>query len=81
MSNPTIEVDIAEILKELQKGQKDIQITLEAIKGDIKSLDTKVEQLDKRLANQEFINRGVLVGLIAALLAGVAKVFGFVGNI
>ena len=50
MTNPTIETDIAEILKDLQKGQKDILISLETVKGDIKALDTKVEQLDKRIA-------------------------------
>ena len=73
MNNPTIETDIAEILKDLQKGQHDIlkeisdlRVNLEgvkgdikAVKGDIKALDAKVEQLDKRVANQEFLNRGV----------------------
>lgn len=59
MSNPIIETDIAVILKELQSGQKeilkevvDIKVNLETVKGDIKALDTKVEQLDKRIANQ-----------------------------
>ncbi len=77
MSNPTIETDIAEILKDLQKGQKDIQITLETIKGDIKALDTKVEQLDKRVANQEFLNRGVFIGLLIALLGGIVNLLGW----
>lgn len=78
MDNPTIQTDIAEILKDLQKGQKDIQITLETIKGDIKALDTKVEQLDKRVANQEFLNRGVFIGLLVALLGGVVNFFGWI---
>ncbi len=78
MTNPIIETDIGEILKDLQKGQKDIQITLETIKGDIKALDTKVEQLDKRLANQEFLNRGVFIGLLVALLGGVVNFFGWI---
>lgn len=78
MTNPTIQTDIAEILKDLQKGQKDIQITLETIKGDIKALDTKVEQLDKRVANQEFLNRGVFIGLLVALLGGIVNFFGWI---
>ncbi len=78
MTNPTIETDIAEILKDLQKGQKEIQITLETIKGDIKALDTKVEQLDKRVGNQEFLNRGVFIGLLLALLGGVVNFFGWI---
>lgn len=77
MTNPTIETDIAEILKDLQKGQKEIQITLETIKGDIKALDTKVEQLDKRVGNQEFLNRGVFIGLLLALLGGIVNFLGW----
>ncbi|MGK7896779.1 MAG: hypothetical protein AB4372_24990 [Xenococcus sp. (in: cyanobacteria)] len=77
MSNPTIETDIAEILKDLQKGQKDILISLETVKGDIKALDTKVEQLDKRLGNQEFLNRGIFIGLLLALLSGLVNYFGW----
>ena len=80
MTNPTVEIDIAEILKDLQKGQKNIQITLETIKGDIKALDTKVEQIDKRVSNQEFTNRGILIGLILTLLGGALKIFGWMPN-
>jgi uncharacterized protein involved in exopolysaccharide biosynthesis len=76
MTNPKIETDIAEILKDLQKGQKEIQITLETIKGDIKALDTKVEQLDKRVGNVEFSNRGILISLVVAVLGGAVKLFG-----
>ncbi|MGK7932082.1 MAG: coiled-coil domain-containing protein [Microcystaceae cyanobacterium] len=43
-------------------------------------LEEKVDGLGKRLDNQEFINRGVLVGLIIALLGGLAKMFGFIGT-
>jgi len=97
MSNPVIETDLAEILKEIQSeqktilkemqsGQKEIlkeisnlKVGQEKLNGDIKSLETKVEQLDKRLANQEFANRGVLVGLILVILGGAVKLFEF-GN-
>ncbi len=77
MTNPTIETDIAEILKDLQKGQKDILISLETVKGDIKALDTKVEQLAKRIGNQEFLNRGIFIGLLLALLSGLVNYFGW----
>ncbi|MGK7954080.1 MAG: hypothetical protein AB4063_02240 [Crocosphaera sp.] len=43
-------------------------------------LEEKVDGLGKRLDNQEFINRAVLVGLIIALLGGLAKMFGFIGS-
>jgi hypothetical protein len=84
MNNPIIEIDIGVILKELQSGQKeilreisDIKVSLETVKGDIKSLDTKVEQLDKRIANQEFLNRGVFIGLLLALLGGLINWLGW----
>ena len=87
MSNPTIETDIAEILKDLQSGQKeimkeisDVKVSLEGVKGDIKVLNTSIKELDKRVSNQEFTNRGVLIGLILALLGGAVKLFGWVPN-
>ncbi len=94
MTNPIIQTDIAEILKEIKSDQKEIlkevssvkekvnhlEVSLEAVKGDIKALNTKVDQLDKRISNSELTNRGVLIGLIVVILGGAAKFFGFVGN-
>lgn len=87
MTNPIIEVDIAEILKDLQSGQKeilkeisDLKVGLEAVKGDIKALETKVDQLDKRIGNSELTNRGVLIGLVVVILGGAAKLFGWMPN-
>ena len=96
MTNPKIEVDIAEILKDLQLGQKNlaeklnkIELGQQEIKGEIKALDNKlsgridtlnvkVEQLDKRVANQEFLNRGIFAGLLIALLSGLINIFGWI---
>ena len=98
MTNPVIETDLAEILKEIRTDQKKlleevnelklgqakiegkIEALDEKLSGQIKALDTKVEQLDKRVGNQEFTNRGVLIGLIVVILGGAAKFFGIVGN-
>jgi uncharacterized protein (DUF3084 family) len=41
-------------------------------------LEEKMDGLDKRIENQEFITRGVVVGLIMAVLAGLAKFFGLI---
>lgn len=49
----------------------------EKLSGDIKTLGEKVDGIGKRLDNQEFLNRGVAVAVLAALLAGSAKLFGF----
>ena len=48
------------------------------IKGGIKTLNEKIDGISKRVDTQKFINRGVIVGLILAILGGFAKLFGFV---
>ncbi|MFM7382542.1 MAG: hypothetical protein ACKO1W_05770, partial [Microcystaceae cyanobacterium] len=48
----------------------------ERLSGEIKALEGKVDRLGKRLDNQEFLNRGVVVAVLAALIAGAAKLFG-----
>ena len=48
----------------------------ERLSGEIKSLEGKVDGIGKRLDNQEFLNRGVVVAVLVALIAGAAKLFG-----
>ncbi len=79
MSNIQVESDPKEILtridNKLDKLSEDvtnIKVSLAEVKGDIKTLDTKIDGLEKRVGNQEFTNRGVLVGA--------AKFFGIMGN-
>lgn len=83
----TIEQDLKEILAKidlkldsLQKDLVDLKVGQTEIKGEIKTLDEKIKGLDERVKNQDFINRGILVGLILAIIGGLAKLFGFVGN-
>jgi predicted nucleic acid-binding Zn-ribbon protein len=103
MTNPIIQTDIVEVLKELASGQKeivkeigkldskidntkselkedinDVKISLETVKGEIKALTAEVKQLDKRIDNSEFTNRGILIGIIVVILGGAAKFFGLV---
>ena len=52
----------------------------ERLSGQINLLDEKVTGLGKRLDNQEFTSRGILVGLIVIVLGGAAKFFGFLPN-
>ena len=46
-------------------------------KGEIEVLSKDIQGTNKRLDGQEFINRGVAIGLLVALLGGLAKLFGF----
>lgn len=83
----TIEQDLKEILAKLdqkldglQKDVVDLKVGQTEIKGEIKTLGERINGLDERVKRQDFINRGFLVGLILAILGGLAKLFGFVGN-
>ncbi|MGL5872658.1 MAG: hypothetical protein ACRC2R_09875 [Xenococcaceae cyanobacterium] len=89
MSNPIIQTDLAEILKEIKTDQKKllektaaIELKLEVstakIEGKIDALDVKVDQLEKRISNSELTNRGILTGLVVIILGGAAKLFGLI---
>ena len=95
MNNPVIQTDIADVLGQINqkldkltedvtelktKDLTELKVGQAEIKGEIKSLETKVEQLDKRVGNQEFTNRGILIGIIVIILGGAAKLFGIVGS-
>ena len=83
MTNSTIETDIAEILKEIKTDQKkileevnELKLGQAKIEGKIEALDTKVDQLEKRISNVEFASRGILIGIGVVILGGLAMVFG-----
>ena len=91
MSNPIIETDLAEILgqinqkldklsEEVTELKTEVKVGFAEVKGEIKALDTQVEQLDKRISNSEFTNRGILIGIVVLVPGGAAKLFGLVGN-
>jgi predicted RNase H-like nuclease (RuvC/YqgF family) len=91
MSNPIIETDLAEILgqinqkldklsEEVAELKTEVKVGFAEVKGEIKALDAQVEQLDKRITNSEFTNRGILIGIVVIILGGAAKIFGLVGN-
>lgn len=91
MNNPIIETDLAEILgqinqkldklsKEVTELKTEVKVGFAEVKGEIKTLDAQVEQLDKRITNSEFTNRGILIGIVVIILGGAAKIFGLVAN-
>lgn len=83
----TIETDLKEVLgaiqgelKEIRNDLTDLKVSQAEIRGDIRTLDEKVTGLGKRLENQEFVNRSILVAIVATILAGAVKFFGFLPN-
>ncbi|MBE9019156.1 hypothetical protein C7Y66_18740 [Chroococcidiopsis sp. CCALA 051] len=84
-----IEFDLKEILTRLEtkvdKISEDVSdiktnlVRVEAeLKGEIWVLDEKIDGIVKWVDTEEFINRGVVIGLVLAILGGFAKIFGFV---
>jgi uncharacterized protein YoxC len=69
----TLQKDVNNKFDTLQKDVTDLKV------GQAK-LEEKVEGLAKRIDNQEFVSRGVLIGLIIAIAGGAAKLFGFIDN-
>lgn len=89
MDNPIIQTDLVQVLDKLdskfdrleakidkldEKIDK-LEIGQTEIKGNIKALEVKTEQLDKRMGNVEFGIRGILVSLIVVLFGGFAMFF------
>jgi DNA anti-recombination protein RmuC len=72
--NQKMDRQFAEVNKKLEiiDGRLNkLEIGQAELSGEIKTLEEKVIGIDKRLDNQEFINRGVLVAVIIALISGV----------
>ena len=82
MSNTPIQIstDLSKILERIENKLENLQKDVTDIKVGQARLEEKVEGLSKRIDNQEFVSRGVLIGLIIAIAGGAAKLFGFVGN-
>lgn len=92
MNEPvTVTYSLEEVLKriedKLEKIDEKFETKLDKIDERLTTieigqarLEEKVDALGKRLDNQEFISRGVFIGLIVALLGGLAKMFGLVGT-
>jgi hypothetical protein len=64
----------------METSLNELKVSQAEIRGDIKALDEKVTGLGKRIENQEFTNRGILVAVIIALIGGAAKLFGVFPN-
>ena len=68
-------VEVNQRLEKIEDRLNKIEVGQVELLGEIKTLGEKVSGIDKRLDNQEFISRGILVSVIVALLGGAAKLF------
>jgi predicted nucleic acid-binding Zn-ribbon protein len=69
--------DIKQEFVEVNQKLNKLEIGLVELSGEIKVLDEKFKGFDKRIDNQEFLNRGILGALVVALVAGAAKLLGW----
>ena len=75
-----LDSEFSQKIDKLNGDISELKIGQTEIKGEIKALDEKVKGIDERVKNQEFLNRATIVGLLLAILGGIAKMFGIVGN-
>jgi ABC-type phosphate transport system auxiliary subunit len=71
----TIEVELKDIftkidqrLERIEQGQNELKLSVSELKGDIKTLDVKVDGLSTRVSNQELLLRTIVGGLILIVL-------------
>jgi DNA anti-recombination protein RmuC len=82
--NQKMDRQFAEVNQKMDRQFAEVNQKFEKIDDRLNKLEVgqadlsqKVNGIDKHLDNQEFINRGVLVSLVVALIGGVAKLFGW----
>ena len=80
-----VETDLKEILNRIdqkidgiQKDIVDLKISTTELKGEVKTLETKIDGLSTRVQNQEFTSRAILGGLLLIVLGGAAKMFNLI---
>ena len=76
----TIEVDLKEALDQINQKLDKIDDKVDYLTVDMATVKTKLEGLEQRIENQEFVSRGVLIGLIVTIFGGFAKLFGLIGQ-
>jgi archaellum component FlaC len=66
-------------INDLKLGQSDLKGEVKNLgtefKGEIKTLDAKVDGISTRVGNQEILLRTIIGGLILIILGGAAKMF------
>lgn len=73
-----LDIKIDKLEQEVTELKTEVKVGFAETKGEIKALNAQVAQLDKRITNSEFTNRGILIGIVVIILGGAAKFFGLV---
>lgn len=90
MSETSVQIatDLTKILERIDQRFDSFEQKLNKLSDNVNNLQieaatikTEINSINKCLDAQEFINRGVAIGILVALLGGLAKIFGFTGKI
>ena len=72
--------DVDQKINKLDRKIEQLSQDVNEVKVSTARLEEKTEGLSKRIESQEFVSRGILIGLIVTILGGAAKLFGFFNN-
>ena len=61
--------------KKLERDLNDLRVGQAEIKGEIKALDNKIDGVEKRVGNLEFLHRVGVSSLIGGIIALIVKIF------
>jgi len=86
--NKRMELGFSEVRGEFQQVRAEIKLVEERLTGKINQVEEKltgrinqVEEkltgIDKRLANEELVSRGVFIALVGGVITGLTKFFFF----
>jgi chromosome segregation ATPase len=82
MSNTPIQIttELSKALEAINTKLDKIDERLNKLEIGQARLEEKLDGLSKRVDSVDYINRGVFVAIIIAVLGGFAKIFGFIGS-
>jgi len=75
-----VKEDIADLKAEFKEDINGLKVSSARQEENSKRLEDKIDNLSKRLDSVEFLSRGVLIGLIIAILGAFIRMLGFGGG-
>jgi hypothetical protein len=75
--NKRMELGFSEVRAEIKEVRAEIKLVEERLTGKINQVEERLTGIDKRLANEELVSRGVFIALVGGVVTGLTKFFFF----
>jgi len=75
--NKRMELGFSEVRSEIKEVRAEIKLVEERLTGKINQVEERLTGIDKRLANEELVSRGVFIALVGGMVTGLTKFFFF----